>query len=52
MQIVLALFLCMAAVATAMYSSKSNVVEGTAANFKDEVLKHNGIVMVEFYAPW
>jgi len=36
----------------ALYSSKSAVVEGTEANFKTEVLKHPGVVIVEFYAPW
>lgn len=37
---------------SAMYDSKSDVISATDADFKDLVLKHNGIVMVEFYAPW
>jgi protein disulfide-isomerase A6 len=36
----------------ALYGPKSDVVEGTASNFKDEVMKHKGVVVVEFYAPW
>lgn len=36
----------------ALYGPKSDVVVVTKANFKDEVLKHDGIVIVEFFAPW
>lgn len=42
------LFVC----ANAMYSSKSDVVQATDKTFKDEVLNHDGVVIVEFYAPW
>jgi len=41
-----------ASTANALYGAKSNVVQATGKNFKDEVLKFPGIVMVEFYAPW
>ncbi|KAK7091295.1 protein disulfide-isomerase A6 homolog [Littorina saxatilis] len=29
-----------------------DVIEGTDSNFEDEVLNYDGMVMVEFYAPW
>jgi protein disulfide-isomerase A6 len=44
--------LSMMCIADAMYSAKSAVLDGTEANFKSEVLKHPGVVIVEFYAPW
>lgn len=28
------------------------VVQVTDKSFKDEVMKHDGVVIVEFYAPW
>lgn len=39
-------------VAVAMYGPKSDVINANDKNFKDEVLKAGGIVIVEFYAPW
>lgn len=36
----------------AMFSSTSDVVQLTEKNFKDTVLKSDGVWMVEFYAPW
>lgn len=37
----------------AMYSSKSDVISvNDETTFNKEVLKHNGVVIVEFYAPW
>ena len=36
----------------ALYASNSDVVQAGANNFKEEVLKHNGVVIVEFFAPW
>ena len=48
--------LIVAALATsatvAMYGPKSDVINANDKNFKDEVLKAGGIVIVEFYAPW
>lgn len=38
--------------AFALYGPKSDVISADDKNFKDEVLKANGIVIVEFYAPW
>ena len=36
----------------AMYGSRSEVVSATDKSFKEDVLKHPGVVIVEFYAPW
>jgi protein disulfide-isomerase A6 len=37
----------------ALYSSGSSVVQvNTEKSFREEVLKHKGVVIVEFYAPW
>ena len=36
----------------AMYGSRSDVVSATDKSFKEDVLKHAGVVIVEFYAPW
>lgn len=45
--------LCMMLVSiTALYSDKGDVIQATAKDFKDIVLKDKGIVIVEFYAPW
>ena len=39
--------------ATAFYTSKSGVTTISDADaFRKEVLQHNGIVLVEFFAPW
>eukprot|EP00596_Hydrurales_sp_CCMP1899_P005398 CAMPEP_0119038054 /NCGR_PEP_ID=MMETSP1177-20130426/6737_1 /TAXON_ID=2985 /ORGANISM="Ochromonas sp, Strain CCMP1899" /LENGTH=432 /DNA_ID=CAMNT_0007000125 /DNA_START=189 /DNA_END=1487 /DNA_ORIENTATION=- len=35
-----------------MYSPKGDVIVGNDKNFKEEVLKSSGIVIVEFFAPW
>lgn len=40
------------AAVTALYGPKSDIVQAGDKDFKDEVLKHDGIVLVEFYAPW
>lgn len=49
---ILALFLTFFASVQALYGSSSDVIIGTEANFKDEVLKYPGIAIVEFFAPW
>ncbi|XP_019456934.1 PREDICTED: protein disulfide isomerase-like 2-3 [Lupinus angustifolius] len=36
----------------ALYSSSSPVLQLTPSNFKSKVLNSNGIVLVEFFAPW
>uniref|UniRef100_A0A0D3B4M4 protein disulfide-isomerase n=1 Tax=Brassica oleracea var. oleracea TaxID=109376 RepID=A0A0D3B4M4_BRAOL len=36
----------------ALYGSSSPVVQLTASNFKSKVLNSNGVVLVEFFAPW
>ncbi|GAY55170.1 hypothetical protein CUMW_162310 [Citrus unshiu] len=36
----------------ALYGSSSPVVQLTPNNFKSKVLNANGVVLVEFYAPW
>mmetsp|Transcript_16020 Transcript_16020/g.23773 ORF Transcript_16020/g.23773 Transcript_16020/m.23773 type:complete len:436 (+) Transcript_16020:16-1323(+) len=36
----------------ALYGTNSDVVQLNGKNFKDEVLKSDGIWIVEFYAPW
>ena len=36
----------------ALYGPKSDVISANDKNFKEEVLKANGIVIVEFFAPW
>lgn len=36
----------------ALYGPKSDVVQVGASDFKSQVLKDDGIVIVEFYAPW
>ena len=39
--------------AHALYGGRgSAVVEATDKTFKNEVLQHPGVVIVEFYAPW
>lgn len=37
---------------SALYSSNDDVVILTPDNFKEEVLNYDGVVLVEFYAPW
>jgi hypothetical protein len=47
------LLLCMMLISiTALYSDKGDVIQATAKDFKDIVLKDKGIVIVEFYSPW
>ncbi|TFJ81457.1 hypothetical protein NSK_007418 [Nannochloropsis salina CCMP1776] len=36
----------------ALYSARSDVVQLTEENFKEKVLKAEGVVLVEFYAAW
>eukprot|EP00904_Undaria_pinnatifida_P007296 jgi/Undpi1/3697/HiC_scaffold_16.g07067.m1 len=38
--------------ANAMFSASSDVVQVNDMNFKDTVLKSDGVWLVEFYAPW
>ncbi|CAI0460301.1 unnamed protein product [Linum tenue] len=37
---------------SALYSASTPVVQLTPSNFKSKVLNSNGVVLVEFYAPW
>ena len=47
------LLLCMMLISiTVLYSDKGDVIQATAKDFKDIVLKDKGIVIVEFYSPW
>ena len=39
-------------VSYALYSAKSAVVDANDKSFNSEVKRHDGIVIVEFYAPW
>jgi protein disulfide-isomerase-like protein len=51
--IALALVALFASSAHALYGGRgSAVVEATDKTFKNEVLQHPGVVIVEFYAPW
>jgi len=38
--------------ASALYSPSSPVLQLTPSNFKSKVLNSNGVVLVEFFAPW
>ena len=50
---VLALVLLLAlSSVNAIYSAKGDVVQATDKTFNAEVMKHPGVVIVEFYAPW
>lgn len=40
------------ATVSCLYSSSDDVVELTANNFDREVKNYDGVVLVEFYAPW
>ncbi|CAA6673893.1 unnamed protein product [Spirodela intermedia] len=42
----------MAGAAAALYSPSSPVLQLTPSNFKSKVLNSNGVVLVEFFAPW
>lgn len=46
------IFAAILAFASAEYGPNSAVISATDKSFKDDVLKHDGIVIVEFYAPW
>ena len=50
LQIVLLLSLC--GYAFALYSKNGAVIQVGEKDFNKEVLQHEGVVMVEFYAPW
>lgn len=39
-------------VCSALYDSKSKVIQLTSANFKDKVTNSKQIWLVEFFAPW
>lgn len=52
MNLLVLLALSWVSVSVALYGPKSDVVVVTEQNFKDEVLKHPGVVLVEFFAPW
>ena len=45
-------FISCSVLSNALYGPKSDVIHAGVKDFKDEVLKHGGIVIVEFYAPW
>jgi protein disulfide-isomerase A6 len=49
---VFVLLAVVASVAHGMYTAGDEVVELTAANFKDKVLDSKSLWLVEFYAPW
>ncbi|KAJ1558648.1 protein disulfide isomerase (PDI) protein [Nowakowskiella sp. JEL0078] len=49
---VLAISWCLIDLTDAFYSKKDAVIEITPANFKEEVLDIDSIVLAEFYAPW
>jgi protein disulfide-isomerase A6 len=51
-QMILISFLSLFITAYALYGPSSDVVSVNDKNFKNEVLKHDGIVIVEFFAPW
>ncbi|CAO2814215.1 unnamed protein product [Amaranthus hypochondriacus] len=42
----------LSAQSNALYSASSPVLQLTPSNFKSKVLNSNGVVLVEFYAPW
>ncbi|XP_020091287.1 protein disulfide isomerase-like 2-3 [Ananas comosus] len=49
--LLLLLFLCSSS-ASALYAPSSPVVQLTPSNFKSKVLNADGVVLVEFFAPW
>lgn len=55
-QFLIGVFLCSLLVNTvrvsALYGSSSPVIQLTESNFKSKVLNSNGVVLVEFFAPW
>ncbi|CAI0460309.1 unnamed protein product [Linum tenue] len=46
------LFFFASKLCSALYSASTPVVHLTPSNFKSKVLNSNGVVLVEFYAPW
>src|SRR5690348_970516 len=46
------LLVLLAPLASALYSASSPVLQLDDTSFKSEVLQHDGVVIVEFYAPW
>lgn len=50
--LILLLSVLLPAPSTALYSARSDVVQVTEENFKEKVLKAEGVVLVEFYAAW
>ncbi|KAH0462418.1 hypothetical protein IEQ34_009993 [Dendrobium chrysotoxum] len=48
----LLLLACFGVTAGALYSASSPVLQLNPSNFKSKVLNSNGIVLVEFFAPW
>lgn len=52
MLLLLSLVITFLATSQAVYGPSSDVISATDKTFKKEVLQHNGIVIVEFYAPW
>ncbi|KAL8140479.1 hypothetical protein V2J09_006500 [Rumex salicifolius] len=45
-------FFCFSFAVNALYATSSPVVQLTPSNFKSKVLNSNGVVLVEFFAPW
>ncbi|KAE8721748.1 Protein disulfide-isomerase like 2-2 [Hibiscus syriacus] len=50
--IALSLFFTFFTISNALYGPSSPVVQLTPSNFKSKVLNSNGVVLVEFFAPW
>lgn len=51
--ILISLTICLLCAHTnALYTASSPVLQLTPSNFKSKVLNSNGVVLVEFYAPW
>jgi hypothetical protein len=46
------IFTAILAFASADYGPNSAVISATEKSFKDDVSKHDGSVIDEFYAPW
>lgn len=52
LRLILVVFCCLFVSITALYGAKSDVLQLGEKEFKTEVLKDKGVVLVEFYAPW
>ncbi|KAF5202167.1 disulfide-isomerase like 2-2 [Thalictrum thalictroides] len=46
------LLVCLFHQSDALYGASSSVVQLTQSNFKSKVINSNGVVLVEFFAPW